>query len=220
MRPASPALVIFAAALGGCATPKPLPPTFTVEAGGYDAAFDAVRATLRASRFEIERVDAGAGVISTSPKQSAGLATPWDGEQSTMHDEFEDLGNHQQRTVRVTFEPAGTVTPPAPGSPGPSAPESPLGETTGLVDLRTYPGPLVGRVLVVIEREHRPGRRVSSVAIASSTFTQDPALGPRGMAGAYWTPVAQDPLLAGRLAAKIRKSLAPPAGEPAPPGTG
>ncbi len=187
--------------LGGCAGSKPLPPTFEVPPGRYDAAFDASREVLREARFPIDRVDAGAGVISTDPKTSAGIATPWDEEQSSTRDEFEDLFNHQRRIVRITFEPAQ----PAPNLPGT---ETQLGEAADVPDIRRCEGPLIARVMVVIEREHRPGRRVETVSIASSTFTRDPALGPRGLGGPYWVPIAQDPALAGRLAAKIQKALA------------
>src|SRR5688500_8446844 len=100
-------ILIVLALLGGCGSSKMLPSTFAVDAGRYGEAFDAAREVLRAARFDIDRVDAGGGVISTEPKRSAGLATPWDREQSTMGQEFEDLLNHQQRTVRITFEPAG-----------------------------------------------------------------------------------------------------------------
>lgn len=197
------------ALVGGCAGSKPLPPTFEVPPGRYDAAFDASREVLREARFPIDRVDAGAGVISTDPKTSAGLATPWDDEQSSTRDEFEDLFNHQRRLVRITFEPAQ----PPPNLPGT---ETQLGETADVPNLRRCEGPLIARVMVVIEREHRPGRRVETVSIASSTFTRDPALGPRGLGGPYWVPIAQDPALAGRLAAKIQKALAKGAAAPPP----
>lgn len=204
---------LAAAFLGGCAAPKPLPPTFAIAPGGYDAAFDAAREVLRGYRFQIDRIDAGSGVISTAPKRSSGFATPWDTEQTTTREDFEDLFNHQQRTVRINFEPA------EPSQSGDSG-DAQLGETTGLIDLRRYEGPLVARVMVVVEREHRSGWRVETVSIASSSFTYDPALAPRGMAGSYWVPVAQDPLLAGRLAAKIQKQIAGPEAKKAAAGDG
>ncbi len=77
---------------------------FAVAPGGYDAAFDATRETLRSARFQLARVDSQAGVITTEPKHSAGLFTPWDMEQSNLSQEFEDAINDQNRSVRVTFE--------------------------------------------------------------------------------------------------------------------
>ena len=72
--------------------------------GRYDEAFDAVRDVLSEFRFAIDRVDARRGVITTHPKRSAGLGTPWDREQSTLTQEWEDLINEQRRVVRVEFE--------------------------------------------------------------------------------------------------------------------
>jgi hypothetical protein len=182
----------------GCASSEERPVTFAVAAGGYNAAFEAAREVLREARFNIDRVDAAAGVISTEPKRSSGLATPWDGEQSSTRDEFEDYFNHQQRIVRITFEAD-------PGAPAEAAP-APLGELDPGPDLRGYEGPIVAHILVVVERERRPGWRIESVSIAHNTFAQDPALGPRGMGGSYWVPVAQDRRLAGRLAEEIARA--------------
>src|SRR5262245_24222130 len=90
--------------LPGCAARGPT--TFTVPAGEYAKAFDSARDILRGHRFELERIDAQGGVITTQPKSTVGLATPWDREQSTLHQEFDDLFNQQRRVVRITFEPA------------------------------------------------------------------------------------------------------------------
>ena len=191
-------IAILAAWMGGCAPSRALPPTLSVGPGRYAEAFDAAREVLRAARFEIDRVDAAAGAISTEPKRSSGLAMPWDRDQSSFGQEIEDLVNHQQRVVRVTFEPEGSG---APGGGGQ------VGEGPAAADLRGHEGPMVARVHVVIERERRPGWRVESVSIGSSSFTRDPALGPRGMLGSYWVPVARDPGLEGRIAARIAERL-------------
>jgi len=62
-------------ALSGCAAPD-LPTDLEVAAGDYPAAFEAAKAALRDYRFDLERVDARAGVISTAKKETAGLLTP------------------------------------------------------------------------------------------------------------------------------------------------
>ena len=170
--------------LGGCAASGSRSPEFTVPPGQYTRAFDEARDVLAECRFELDRVDAAAGVIATTPKTTAGLATPWDSEQTTLEQDLDDLVNSQQRTVRITFESAG-------GNP----------------DLRAATGPVQGRVQVVIERARRPGWRLDTTSLRLSSFTQDPALVQRGLWPRYEVATEQDPLLAGRLAERIRKRL-------------
>lgn len=182
-------MVLAAAIAGGCASPKTASPQFDVAAGRYADAFEASRDVLAAGRFELERVDGEAGVISTMPKPSSGLATPWDGEQSSFRQELEDAGNRQQRRVRITFEPA----------PGAAASGG---------DLREAAVPLVGRVEVTVERVRRTEWRLETTAIRFSSFAVDPALQARGMYPQYTVAVSQDPELAARLAEQISKKLA------------
>jgi hypothetical protein len=68
-----------------------------------DAAFDAARDVLRELRFELNRIDKREGVLTTSPKVSSGLATPWDIEQRSVRDELSDLLHKQARVVRVSL---------------------------------------------------------------------------------------------------------------------
>src|SRR5438128_989361 len=78
----------------------------TAPAPAYAEAFDTARQTLRDTGFILERVDARAGVITTQPKTTAGLLTPWDREQTSFGQDLEDLFQRHQRIVRVEFEPA------------------------------------------------------------------------------------------------------------------
>lgn len=82
------------------------PPSAIVQGDGqpYERVFDAAREVLMDYRFAIDRVDARQGVITTFPKRTAGLASPWDREQSSMSQEWEDLVNEQRRIVRVEFD--------------------------------------------------------------------------------------------------------------------
>lgn len=171
--------------LAGCSS-TPGPPDFQVAPGQYAAAFEATRDALAADRFALERVDAAAGVIATDPKTTAGLATPWDAEQLSMSQEFEDLGNLQKRRVRVTFEPVSGVA---------------------ADDLRAWDGAVNAKVEVVIGRMHRTEWRLESSAIRYSTFARDPELQAREMWPQYETAFAQDPEYAGKLADQIRKRL-------------
>lgn len=80
------------------------------EPGDYPRFFDAARETLAEYRFTLDRVDAARGVITTAPKQTAGLATPWDRDQSNLADEASDLIHQHERTARIVFEPADAPT--------------------------------------------------------------------------------------------------------------
>jgi hypothetical protein len=183
-------LLLLAALLSGCATNRPLSTDFPVPAGGYIKAFDEARDVLIGMRFELDRVDAAAGVITTQPKHTAGLATPWDAEQSTLEQEWEDLVNEQERRVRITFEPA----------------EATAGEWP---DLREYTGPMTGHVEVAIDRVHHAGWRLETTSIRYSTYTIDPTLIDRQMWPLYSVPFSQDRLLADELAEKIERKTLP-----------
>lgn len=166
---------------------------FAVAPGEYAAAFDATREVLRDYRFRLARIDAAAGVVGTEEKPSAGLATPWDIEQSTLGQEFEDLLNDQKRTVRITFEREGGGHP-------------------------TADGPLTGSVWVTIYRTQTAGLRVPSKATSLTTMTTDPLLAAQGVQAIYDVPVSRDPALEKRLAAAITQRMAKP--KPQTPETG
>jgi hypothetical protein len=181
-------LMLLACLLAGCASPTST--QFSVPAGEYSKAFDATRDLLRSYRFTLERVDAAAGVITTGYKTTAGLATPWDAEQSSLSQEFQDLLNQQSRRVRVTFRPAVS------------------GEDEHPVDQPIDPKEaLVGRVEVIIYRMQTPGLRSPSRAILLTTLATDPALTEEGIPGQYAVPVSQDSSFAARLAKKIEGRL-------------
>lgn len=89
----------------GCASRPQGSTAAEVEPGSYPALFDATRQALTEYRFTLDRVDAARGVVTTAPKQTAGLATPWDREQSNADQRLQDLVHQQERVVRVVFEP-------------------------------------------------------------------------------------------------------------------
>lgn len=174
------ALAFASLNLSGCASSEG-PTTFDVAPGQYTRAFNTARETLRDQFYSIDRVDAEAGVISTFPKDSAGLATPWDSDQSSLKQEWEDLAADQRRTIRVVFE------------------RQPGGQE-----------PALGRVTVVVDRRYRPGIRIPAKSVKSASLTQDPALAQRGMWPAYDVAVEEDRALAARLAGEIASRLAEP----------
>lgn len=189
-------LALLVACTGGCAVNGPS--EVQLDASQYAVAFDAARRALVDSRFELDRVDARAGVITTQPKPTAGAATPWDGEQSSPRQEIEDLVNKQQRRVRITFEPADHA----------SSPSTP--------DLRTVQGPLLARVEVAVDRIHRPGLVLESSAPRFSGRAVSRRLSERGMHPEYAVAFSRDDALARRVAAEIRRSTQPAQGQPAP----
>lgn len=186
-------ILVLASALAGCSAPEGSP-GLTVPAGQYAQAFDAARDTLRDSRFELDRVDARLGVLTTRIKPSDGLASPWDREQSTLRQEWEDLSNHQGRRVRIAFVPSS-------GS---------------AQDLLTYAGPIDIKVAVSIVRTQRPGWRPSLSSIRGSTQAIDPELEAKGLGTSYESLHGDDDTLARTLAASIRTRLS----IPKPPGKG
>ncbi len=194
--------LLLAAALGvaGCSSPAQSR-EFEIAEGGYPAAFDAARESLRDLRFHLDRVDAASGVITTSPKPTSGLATPWDSEQSGIDQEWEDFINRQRRTVRVTFRPKDTPEEPQP-SRDPGAAKSVAG-----VDLRDAQCPVIGTVEVTVERVQRPGWQVNTKSVNNSTFTRDPELSAKGMFPTYAVELEPDERLAKRIAASIQKKM-------------
>jgi hypothetical protein len=186
--------------IGGCASAPSAniadSATVQVGAGEYARAFDAARRVLRDRGFILERVDARSGIITTQPKTTAGLATPWDREQQSLAQEVEDFLQRQQRVVRVTFEPAAGAEPASDG--GSQPPEN----------LNTASTPLTMRVQVTIERISVPGRRLEPEAIKESTYTYDPALGARGMQPSYEVATRRDAAGERRLVELIQAALA------------
>ncbi|MDX2016640.1 MAG: hypothetical protein SFY95_03245 [Planctomycetota bacterium] len=211
MRPTLAILsLLSAASLIGCSAPK-TQGTFDVPAGSYAQAFDATRDVLRSYRFTLERTDAQQGVITTAPKTTQGLASPWDAEQSSVGQEWEDFVNQQRRRVRVTFEPAveSAGQPAGDSTANPQAVNSGAVNSGGESDLK----PLVGKVEVIVERVQRPGWRPATRSIRSSSFAYDEDFGTRGLWPTYTVVQSGDPdladRLADRLAEQIRRRLAP-----------
>jgi len=179
------ALVLgLGACLVGCASPRG-GVSFTIPHDRYDQAITAARETFLDARFEIDRVDARRGIVETRPKPSAGLGTPWDTEQATLRQEWEDLLNQHERVARLVVEPIDADVP----------------------DVTTHAGPLAARVEVIVYRVRRHGWRVDTVTISRSSHSIDP-LGPaRGSPFTFAQPVGRDDLLAEALAQRIRDRL-------------
>ncbi len=183
--------------LGGCSSPPENLGRFAVSAGSYDSAIDASRAVLADYGFELDRVDAAGGVVTTQDKRTAGLATPWDGEQSTARQEWEDFINRQSRQVRVVFEPADG------------------GDATrgDLRDADASGVGIEGRVEVVLYRYNRAHRRLQTEAVYLSSYSGDPLM-QRRHGTRYEVARERDGLLERRIASSIERWLAEQAESP------
>jgi hypothetical protein len=161
-----------------------------VEPGKFAVAFDESRDVLRDLGFLLDRVDGQLGVITTQPKGTGGILTPWDQEQSGIDDRLEDAVHKHRRVVRIEFAPEGAE----PGS-------------ADIHDLRTEPRPMDARIAVTVYRLHQPGWRLNSQAILESSYSQDPQLNERGM-GLYSVAIRQDDDLARRIVQEVRERMA------------
>ncbi len=177
---------------------------FETKPGRYAQAFDIARDELAGMGFTIDRVDAYAGVISTKPKSSGGLATPWDREQASLKSEVADLFHPQQRLVRISFVPASGIDriptdEPVTQITGEGAPIS--------IAEASQSEPVVGLVEVMIERVYKPYKRVSRVHVLSTNHTRDPTLRARGMERSFTVITQRDHALEEKLASRIASRL-------------
>lgn len=200
-------VALTALVLGGCASAPPASGAggrIAVEAGRYEEAFAIARDELARLGFRTERVDAYAGVISTEPRPSGGLATPWDREQTSLKSEAADLFHPQRRTVRIAFVPAERADALPSDEPVTQITGEGMPEPMTSLSANT---PLVARVEVLIEREYRPHLRVSSVSVESSRRTEDPQLAPRAMNRSFQVVTQRDHALESALARRIAERL-------------
>lgn len=187
-------LILVALVLSGCSAHPDVADTFEIEPDQYAVTFDITREVLRRYRFEPDRLDARAGVITSTSKPTSGLATPWDLEQSSLTDELADLGNQQQRRVRVTFNPL-------------DADDGQLGLGDPVPDVRVAEGPIEVQVQVYVERVRWPGWRLNSAKINLTSRYIDPELRARGMQPWYEQTLHRDDAFARRLSAAIQSRL-------------
>ncbi len=181
------------ASIAGCASSGPLTVDIPAEANNtaYSRAFDAARDTLVARRFELDRIDARAGIITTRAKPTAGIFTPWDREQSGAFSALEDTVHQHQRRVTVTFVPV-------------DAGERPKGVAP---DLISYNGPVRANVSVLIERVERPGFRAEVRSPRYSTMSVDEQREKLGEYPSFGAPLSPDDDFAARIAADIRAAV-------------
>lgn len=181
------ACVSIAAILGGCSQPR-IATTFEVPQNRADAAFNAAIAVLREQRLTPERIDAQQGIITSAPKRTAGIASPWDPDQSSLADEIEDTLHFQTRWVRISFERVAT-------------PENLTDESRRLFESNA---PVTCEVEAFITRRQAPLVRPQTKVLGLTSQAFDPSLAQRGMQGTYSTALATDDAYASWLAGLIR----------------
>jgi hypothetical protein len=181
------AALALSLAMGGCAQPT-LSPSFSFDAEQYPAVFQATKDALRQYQFELERVDARGGVITTWPRQWAGMATPWIPHATDTNSAVVGLIQHELRSCRVTFGVEDGADP--------------------SVDLREVTGRMSAKVEVTIHRVHRPGTRIGAPSVRLRSQAIDPELVEEGLQPQYVSPSGPDNALAGRIARAIE--AAPP----------
>ena len=135
--------------LGGCRASGPT--SVTVSPERYADAFAQTRDLLREQGFELERVDAREGVISTRPQNSSGFWTPWVTTEQRLGDEVEASLHRTRRTVEVRFRGDGD-------------------------DRRAADAPVRIDIGVRVERVYQPGVRVNTTSVRLRHVTENPQL--------------------------------------------
>lgn len=174
------AAVVTAAGCAGTTADEPqgVASAGSVTSDRYAAAFDVARDVLRDNRFQLDRVDAAAGVITTQRSNGARDAV--------------DVLQRRQRYAIVSFAPAG----------------SPAGTMASAdADLRDGSAPLDVSVKVIIERIEVPGWRLPGSSIRLSSHSVDPDKVKAELEPLYAVPVGEDADLAAELAGQIREKL-------------
>ena len=202
-------LVLALACLPGCAASRqnaglPAAATFTIPAERYAEAFEVARDEIVRRRFEIERVDASAGVIVSRPKTGAGLLAPWTLAPGARV--VEDTLNAQTRVIEIGFQAAEAVAEAPQGTP------SALAEPRPSVPPARAEGTVIVSVRVLVNRRVSPAHRLDPTAIRYSLSAIDPSLFQRGLSTRYDAPRDLDGRAAAQLARSIRRRLADDSG--------
>ena len=150
----------------------------------YPLAFETTKDVLREMGFELDRVDASSGVITTRPRTGAGLATPWIVTETPVR----DLVQRDRRRARVTFTAA-------------SVDEEPPR------DLRAHDGTFDVAWVIDVERIYVPGRRPSPTTVRLGGTWVDRDLPVEGERGRFAKTIETDDELAARAVERFLDRL-------------
>ena len=190
--------LLIVATLGGCAGRGEA--RSAVSGSEYREVFQAAREVLRSERFALDRVDAGAGVLTTQPS-------------SALVRGVEDVADRLQRVVRIEFTPVTGDGSSAKSAGRSAAPGSMLVDPSAAVP--TFRDSTM-TIRVIVERVHYPGWRPSPVSVRMGGRHVDPVLVERDLQPTYVTAVREDEAYAAELAAKIARQRTKPVVVPAP----
>ncbi len=151
--------------------------------GAYEAAFDAGKDVLRDLGFELDRIDARAGVITTRSRAGSGLATPWIPTEEPLN----DLAHRNRRRATLVFSPA-------------DAPPT--------KDLRLFAGSIDVECRIEVERAYQPGRRPSPTSVRLGGSWRDRDLPEGSEQVRYAKVIDTDEELAGRAIDMLLDRLA------------
>jgi len=169
----------------GCRGSSPGPQQLVIEPGQYEQAFDASVEVARQQGMFGGLRDRRTGVIETMPAQAPNIMEPWHTYREPTGRVMENTFSLQRRRARFEFSPSQ-----------PSAD-----------DLSVVDGPLELRVLVYVERSHRPGVRRSTWTRRATTWSTIIEDGP---VGRNWVPIGRDVDMERRLLAAVQLHLATP----------
>ena len=172
----------------GCSKDPVGSASFRIPGAEYDLYYEAAKDVLGDQQFDLERVDARAGVLTTRPVASAGWATPWIRHASTMGQSTNDLIQRNRRIATVRFQRVSDET-------NVSSQVDPVAS-----DLRDFDGTIEVSVNVIIEQVYRSGRRLSPTSIRLTTFASDPRDEAIGAAQLRTRTVGTDAALSARIA--------------------
>jgi len=198
----------------GCASTKNQIADLRLDSANYETVFDATLAALRSSGFRMDRVDRRFGVITTKPLEAGSVLEPWRDLKAPPSQAVQSTLNYERRVFRVTFARAsgsprrgredGGVAGVPPDAGEVLAQVEPVDESVRTEsEIAKFNGTIRIDVQCVIERAHRPGRRIETTSTRQVSYTVDPSLAKRGIPSEFWEPISRDPYLEQDLMRRI-----------------
>ncbi|MGI9014459.1 MAG: hypothetical protein ACR2GY_09450 [Phycisphaerales bacterium] len=193
--------------LAGCASSRG-PESIVVSPGAYAQTFDAAIECARDMGLYPETIDRRAGIITTTPRMAGSILEPWDRQNASLSQSLENTLQHQRRVARFEFVPVDQAGD-ADDVPGETSQASVVPLDPVDDDLTQSEHPLRLDVIVMVEREYRPGIRRSTWThhVQSRTIEIDAAGQPVQGGERFWTTVKRDHAAERRLLAAIDKRV-------------